>query len=75
MRLPTMSAVALALMLMASACGSDSTDDLSSTVETPPSVEPGGVADGDVDIVPDDKGVGYYYLNDGDGNFTKTFIP
>jgi len=31
--------------------------------------------DGDIDIVPDDKGVGYYYLNDGNGNFTKSIIP
>ena len=32
-------------------------------------------ADGDIDIVPDDKAVGYVYLNDGLGDFTRTPLP
>jgi pimeloyl-ACP methyl ester carboxylesterase len=50
MRIPMMSSVALALMLMAGACGSDSIDGSSSAAETAPAVEPGGVVVGEVDI-------------------------
>ena len=32
-------------------------------------------ADGDIDIVPDDKAVGYVYLNDGLGGFIRTLLP
>ena len=31
--------------------------------------------DGDIDIVPDDKAVGYVYLNDGLGGFIRTPLP
>ncbi len=31
--------------------------------------------DGDIDFVPDDAGLGFFYLNDGNGHFTKTSVP
>jgi hypothetical protein len=31
--------------------------------------------DGDIDFVPDDAGLGFIYLNDGNGQFTKSSVP
>ena len=31
--------------------------------------------DGDIDFVPDDAGLGFFYLNDGNGHFTKSSVP
>ena len=31
--------------------------------------------DGDIDIVPDNASLGFFYLNDGSGGFTKTASP
>ena len=31
--------------------------------------------DGDIDFVPDDADLGFIYLNDGNGQFTKSSVP